>query len=147
MTDSNLMIHIMKSPPEQYDHIVDNLETRLMKKDDDPYKLTLDDLQEKLSDRYARIIDMEEHESEKDKGLDGNFQQQFKGLFRYCGKYAHRAAVCKSRLLDLAKGSIQGQRYQNSSTAKRPIERETHRFMGKLIVGRLDIKNGSLKMR
>ncbi len=64
-----------------------------MKKDDDPDKLTLDDLKEKLSDRYACIIDKEEHKSEKDKGLNGNFQQQFKGLCSYCGKYGHRAAV------------------------------------------------------
>ncbi len=46
MTDCNLMIHIMNSLPEQYDPIVDNLEIRLMKKDNDPEELMLDDLQE-----------------------------------------------------------------------------------------------------
>ncbi len=115
MNHFDLIIHNMNSLLEQYDPIVDNLEIRLMKKDDDPDKLTLDDLQEKLSDRYAHIIDKEEHKSEKDKGLHGNFQQQFK-LCRYCEKYGCRAAECKSCLQDEAKGSLQGQRYQNSST-------------------------------
>ncbi len=103
MTDRNLMILTMNSLPKQYDPFVDKLEIRLMKKDDDPDKLTLDDLQEKLSGRYTHIIDKEEHKREKDKGLNRNFQQQFKGLCRYCGKYGHRVAVCKSRLQDEAK--------------------------------------------
>ncbi len=46
MSDCDLMIHIMNSLPEQYNPIVDNLEIRLMKKDDDPEKLMLDDLRE-----------------------------------------------------------------------------------------------------
>ncbi len=72
----------MSSLPEQYDPVVDNLEIRLMKKDNDPDKLMLDDLQDKLSDRYACIIDKEEHKSEIDKELNGKFQQQFKGSMK-----------------------------------------------------------------
>ncbi len=49
--------HIMNWLPEQYNPIVDHLEIRLMKKDNDPDKLTLDNLYEKLRDRYAHIID------------------------------------------------------------------------------------------
>ncbi len=45
MTDHDLMIYIMNSLPKQYDPIVYNLEIRLMKKDYDPDKLMLDDLQ------------------------------------------------------------------------------------------------------
>ncbi len=52
-TDCDLMIHTIKNLPERYDPNVDNLEIRLIKKDVDPDKLPLDDLQEKLSDRYA----------------------------------------------------------------------------------------------
>ena len=127
MTDRDLMIHIMNSLPEQYDPIVDNLEIRLMKKDDDPEKLTLDDLREKLSDRYARIIDKEEHKNEQDKGLSGNFQKQFKGTCRYCGKFGHKAIECRSRLQDEARN------HQNSSsnTVRHQGNQDNRKFMGK----------------
>ncbi len=36
MTDHDMMIHIMKKLHKQYNPIVDNLDLRLMKKDDDP---------------------------------------------------------------------------------------------------------------
>ncbi len=51
MANHFMMIHIMNRLPEQYKSIVDNLEIRLMKKGNDPYKLTLDNLCEKFSDR------------------------------------------------------------------------------------------------
>ncbi len=80
----------MNSLPELYDPIVDNLEIQLMKKEDDPDKLTLDDLREKLSDRYAQIIDREEHKSERDKGLNGNFPGKFKGTWILWKVWAQR---------------------------------------------------------
>ncbi len=46
---------------------------RLMKKDNDPNKLMMDDLCEKLNDRYAQIIDKKENDSECDKEPNGNF--------------------------------------------------------------------------
>ncbi len=68
MTDCDLMIHIMNNLPEQYGPIVDNLEIRLMKKDDDPEKLTLDDLREKLS--YSMHVSLINKSTEMKKTRD-----------------------------------------------------------------------------
>jgi len=87
----------MSSLPEQYDPVVDNLEIRLMKKDNDPDKLMLDDLQEKLSDRYACIIDKEEHKSEIDKELNGNFHQQLSTATKQW--YVNHAYKMKQKVL------------------------------------------------
>lgn len=93
MSERDLMIHIMNSLPEQYDPVIDNLEIRLMKDVDDENYLTLDHLREKLSDRYARIMDKEERRDERDKGLRAN-DEYFKGTCHQCGKYGHRKQHC-----------------------------------------------------
>ncbi len=51
MMDQDLMKPIINSILEQCNHIVKNLEIRLMKNDDGGEKSTLGDLCEKLSDR------------------------------------------------------------------------------------------------
>lgn len=52
-----LMIQIVNSLLKRYNPIPINLEMRLMKKVNDPDQLVLDDLGEKLSDRYTHSID------------------------------------------------------------------------------------------
>ncbi len=75
-----------------------------MKKDNDPEKLMLDDLREELSDRYAHIIDKEDHKIKQDKGLSENFQKQFKGTCQYCRNFGHKAMKCRLHLQDEARG-------------------------------------------
>lgn len=50
------MIHILNNQPEQYDHIVDILEIRLMRKDDDPDELVLDDIQNETTGLHASLM-------------------------------------------------------------------------------------------
>ena len=109
MSDRDLMIHIMNSLPEQYDPVIDNLEIRLMKNEEDPDYLMLDSLREKLSDRYARIMDKEDSKSERDKGLSSS-DQKFKGLCNICGKYGHKAKYCPEKKSNQEKGKGSGNR-------------------------------------
>ncbi len=57
----------MNRLPEQCNPIVDNLEIRLVKKDNYPDKLMLDNFCERLSDRYGGIIYKEEQKNKQDK--------------------------------------------------------------------------------
>ncbi len=59
------MIFIKNSLSEQYNAIVDNLKISLIKKSCNPDKLTLNDQPEKLSDRYAHIINMKNTKTRK----------------------------------------------------------------------------------
>lgn len=95
MTSRDLIIHIMNSLLEQYNPIVENLEIRQMKKEDDPYKLTLNDIREKLMGCFVHIIYTEEHKSKRENSLNRNCQKQFKGTCQYCVMYGHRVAVSK----------------------------------------------------
>lgn len=63
-----VMIQVLTILPEQYNLLDDSLEIRQIKKDGNPEKLIQDDLHEKLSDKYACIIDKEEHKSEIEMG-------------------------------------------------------------------------------
>ncbi len=93
MTNCNLMISTMNSLSEQYYPIVDNLEIRLMKKGDNPDELTLDNLHENLSNCCTCIINKDDDKSDREQGLNENFQRWFN--FR---KYQHQAVESKLHL-------------------------------------------------
>ena len=52
MTDQDFMIHILNNLPEVYDVVLDGMESRLMLKDDDANKLTIENIRDKLNNRY-----------------------------------------------------------------------------------------------
>ena len=49
MTDQDFMIHVLNNLPEQYDVVLDGMESRLMLGDGDPNKLTIEDVRDKLN--------------------------------------------------------------------------------------------------
>ena len=59
MTDQDFMIHVLNNLPEQYDVVLDGMESRLMLKDEDPNKLTIEDVRAKLNSRFDRIDERE----------------------------------------------------------------------------------------
>lgn len=59
------MVHVSTIVPGHCKFLDDSLEIRQIKNSDDPENMILNDLHEKLSDKYACIIDnKEEHKSE-----------------------------------------------------------------------------------
>lgn len=78
MTDVDFMIHILNNLPEDYDVVLDGLESRLMLKDGDPNKLTIEDVRDKLNNRYERLDERTE-EVKEEKALAAYYKKQYKG--------------------------------------------------------------------
>ena len=57
MLDKDLVIHILNNLTEEYEVILGWMESRLMLKENDPNKLTIEDVQDKLSGGYDRICE------------------------------------------------------------------------------------------
>jgi hypothetical protein len=55
MNDQDFMIHILNNLPESYDVILDGMESRFMLPDSDPSKLTIENIRDKLNNRFERI--------------------------------------------------------------------------------------------
>ena len=69
--------------------------------DGDPNKLTIEDVRDKLNNRFER---MDERESQsKQEMAFANFAKQFKGTCNNCGQYGHKGVDCP-------KGPVQGSR-------------------------------------
>ena len=57
MTDQDFMIHVLNNLTEEYDVILDGMESKLMLGDNDPNKLTIEEIRAKLNNRHERIED------------------------------------------------------------------------------------------
>lgn len=114
MSDLDFLIHIINNLPELYDVVLDGMEERLMLKDGNPQKLTLEQVREKLNNRYERKNDRDDAEDAYDadnvglSSLDSNaeaafvaFMKQFKGTCNRCGKYGHKGADCRNNDSDV----------------------------------------------
>ena len=55
MSDLDVLIYVLNNLPELYDVVLDGMESKLMLKDDDPGKLTIEDMRAKLNHRYERM--------------------------------------------------------------------------------------------
>lgn len=69
--------------------------------------MTLDNLNEKLSDKYACIIDKDKHKIQRDKGLNRYFKQWFKGAFKHCGKYDRMQVRLMRLILENYRGKLE----------------------------------------
>ena len=59
------MIHILNNLPEEYGVILDGLESRLIIPDSDPNKLTIENIRDKLNNRFERIAKNTEAKEEE----------------------------------------------------------------------------------
>ena len=55
MSDKDFMIHVLSNLTKEYDVVLEVMERRLMLKVTSPNKLTLEDVQDKLSERFDEI--------------------------------------------------------------------------------------------
>lgn len=108
MADIDFMIHILNNLPEEYDVVLDGMESRLMLDDSNPSKLTIEDIRDKLNNRFERIDERSEQE-EREVALAGYYGKAFKGLCNKCGKYGHKASECRSDKTDNGKSVHNGQ--------------------------------------
>jgi len=60
MSDEDFMIHVLNNLTEDYDVVLDGMESRLMLNENDPNKLTIEDVRDKLSGRFDRIRERSE---------------------------------------------------------------------------------------
>ena len=102
MTDQDFMIHVLNNLPVEYDVVLDGMESRLMLPDGDTNKLTIEDIRDKLNNRFER---MDERESQsKQEMAFANFSKQFKGTCYNCGQYGHKGAECPNKRINNGKG-------------------------------------------
>ena len=70
--------------------------------DGDPNKLTIEDIRDKLNNRFER---MDERESQiKQEMAFANFAKQLKGTCYNCGQYGHKGAECPNKRTNNGKG-------------------------------------------
>lgn len=91
MSDMDFMIHVLNNLPELYDVVLDGMESRLMLADGDANKLTIEDVRDKLNNRYERIDEREKIDLTEEKGLKAGV---FKGNCYKCGEYGHCGRNC-----------------------------------------------------
>jgi len=99
MSDKDFMVKVLNNLPSEYDVILDGLENRLTLDQSDPNTLTIENIREKLNNRYERILGKIEAEEEKEeeKALVGYYKRQYKGRCSNCGEYGHKGADCPER--------------------------------------------------
>jgi len=103
MSEVDLIIHILASLPEEYEHAVCSLEDRMMSKTE---PLDLETVREKLKMRHDRIKEHDaDHDQEKaiktmfkvlkneedEEKAFAFFRKQFKGTCHACRQYGHKS--------------------------------------------------------
>jgi len=97
MSDLDLMIYIFNNLPEQYDVVLDGMESRLMLGYNDKDKLTIENIQDKLNNWFERIkhnMDesyIKEHQEDE---LLNVYVKPFKRNCNKCGRYGYERMNC-----------------------------------------------------
>ena len=89
MSDMEFMSHMLNNLPDEYDVVLDSLETHLVSTGED--KLMFEALPEKLNSRFERISCKEREKECNEKALAAGFSVQFKGTCHKCGEYGHKS--------------------------------------------------------
>jgi len=105
MDDEHFILQVLNTVTTGYATEVRLIEEKLDKSE----TVTIDDLKDRLSLEYERVLKWKKHEEEdedeSDKSDEENekafFSTQFKGRCNYCGKYGHNASRCRQRMRDM----------------------------------------------
>ena len=98
MSDEDFTICVLNNLTEDYDVDLDGMETRLMLQENDPNKLTIEDVHDKLSGRYDRIREQIANHKDwliADKTGMAAYSKQCKRIYGKCGKYGHHRRNCQ----------------------------------------------------
>ena len=102
MSDQDFMIHVLNNLPEEYDVVLDGMESRLLLADSDPNKLTIEDVRAKVNNRFERIEEREGKKGENDDVAfftkDGKGGGKFEGTCFHCGERGHKIWKCPQYL-------------------------------------------------
>ena len=77
--------------------VLDGMESRLMLNENDPNKLTIEDVRDKLSGRFDRICERSEKEKDSSWVTEealAAYTKQYKGICGKCGEYGHHSRIC-----------------------------------------------------
>ena len=88
MSDMEFIIHMLNNLPEEYNVVLDRLDSHLVSINED--KLTLEALWEELNSRFEQISSKEREKECHKKAWTAGFHPQFKGTFNKCGQYDHK---------------------------------------------------------
>ena len=91
-----LILHTLNNLPSDYDNIVENLEERV---DLVINPLGIEDVCQKMSEKFEEIrLRKKVKEDTDDKEEQALFTTKFKGRCNKCGKFGHKAKVCRSNV-------------------------------------------------
>ncbi len=89
MSDMEFMIHVLNNLLQEYDVVLNSLETHLVLTGED--RLTLASLREKSNSKFDRINLKEREKDCNEKALASGFNIQFKGMCCKCVQYGHKS--------------------------------------------------------
>jgi gag-polypeptide of LTR copia-type/Zinc knuckle len=96
ISDVDLIIHILNNLPEDFENLIENLESEI-----ESSNMDLDKLKSRLRAKYTRLLEKEDKPSKRnvkvDKVLVSKENGGFKGACQNCGEYGHKAANCKKK--------------------------------------------------
>ena len=97
MSNKDFMIHVLNNLAEEFGVVLDGMESRLMLKENDPNKLTIEDVQDKLSGRYDRVCKQIAKHGDgliTDETGMAAYTKQYKGICGKCNEYGHHSRNC-----------------------------------------------------
>ena len=120
MTETELIIHILTSLPEEYEVAVSDLENKLMHPTED---LNIEEVREKIVLRHERLTDHEKDvEQEMEDKAFAAFKKQFKGNCTACGRYGHKKGdpKCPETQRESNRRTNNRQRHNNAKSDNGP---------------------------
>jgi gag-polypeptide of LTR copia-type len=100
MTDDQFIVQVLNSLTSDYELQMLLLEKQIGNKEN---PLSIEDLKEELNQQFERLSTSQNDNLGEESAL---FTSQFKGKCRNCGKFGHKAALCKSKQVKDEKSDI-----------------------------------------